>query len=89
MTRRAGPADQRTPKLPGRPEDIHRAGRARRRRGDDEIREVPCRTVRALAEQAVRAALADAGVTAGQVDMVFFAAGDGREARDQPDPRAG
>jgi acetyl-CoA acyltransferase len=48
--------------------DVYIAGAAMTRFG-----KFPDRTVRALAEQAVRAALADAGVTAGQVDMVFFA----------------
>lgn len=48
--------------------DVYVAGAAMTRFG-----KFPDRTVRALAEQAVRAALADAGVTAGQVEMVFFA----------------
>jgi Thiolase, N-terminal domain len=48
--------------------DVYIAGAAMTKFG-----KFPDRTVRALAEQAVRAALADAGVTAEQVDMVFFA----------------
>jgi acetyl-CoA acyltransferase len=48
--------------------DVYIAGAAMTRFG-----KFPDRTVRALAEQAVRAALTDAGVTAEQVGMVFFA----------------
>jgi acetyl-CoA acyltransferase len=48
--------------------EVYIAGAAMTRFG-----KFPDRTVRALAEQAVSAALADAGVTAEQVDMVFFA----------------
>jgi acetyl-CoA acyltransferase len=48
--------------------DVYVAGAAMTRFG-----KFPDSTIRALAEQAVRGALADAGVTAEQVDMVFFA----------------
>jgi acetyl-CoA acyltransferase len=48
--------------------DVYVAGTAMTKFG-----KFPETTIRALAEEAVRSALADAGVTAQQVDMVFYA----------------